>query len=79
MSCNISTLFTGQIAGQFSAAQRYTVATVVLGDILEDFYYAKEDQWMQAVQLVEYTNRYEIPLADYRSQMEPPMEDSLGL
>jgi hypothetical protein len=78
-SRNLSTLFTRQIARQFSAAQRYTVAAVVLGDISEDFYYAEEDQRMRAIQLVEYANRHDIPLADYRSQIESPMEESLGL
>jgi hypothetical protein len=79
---NLSTLFTAQIARQFSAAQRYAVAAVVLGDISEDisedFYYAEEDQRMQAIQLVEYANRHDILLADYRSQIELPLEESLG-
>ena len=76
-SKSLSDLVTQQIARQFSAAQRYAAAAMVLK--AGDLYFAEEDQRMQAVQLIEVARHHNIELGDYQALMEDPPRKSMGL
>ena len=77
-SKSLSDLVTQQIARQFSAAQRYAVAAMVL-KAGPQLYFAEEDQRMQAVQLIEVARHHNIELGDYQALMEDPPQKSQGL